>query len=481
MKEHSKKIVLLVLACICQPLLVWGTIMDTIVVKVHFPSGGNIILNYQDQNFISHEAKFSNPSSNDTTIIKKIISANPIHAFIYNPSNSISEKKILSNFTNYIFMPKDEVLLNVAGFRIEKIGNKPDIDSLMGFNTQAPIIFNSQEFNSTNYKSIPQILDRIETEHNSVIIKLNEIVKNNKLDKSRSNMLYAFNDLSKYYKISSLFFNNSIPVSFVKAYFGKYYDEMTLDLNGLFRINSVFNNRILYFMINYKAFVENKFSNDFWSYFECATPALKATEYYKSYIVSYLSNDNSVKNLAQLKTRIAEINRKGFKDKRLEEMFFQRQRATNLPMSIGLIDEKKQLNSYNKILSSFKGKYIFVDFWASWCGPCRNQMPSLHKKKGKFNDNDIEFISISIDADDKENFNNWIAASRDEKLIDNNYKLIGGPKNELLKLLNFKTVPRYVLYDRNGTLIDNDFLAPDNERFVDVLMNLVKSLPKEED
>ena len=60
-------------------------------------------------------------------------------------------------------------------------------------------------------------------------------------------------------------------------------------------------------------------------------------------------------------------------------------------------------------LEDFKGKYVYIDVWATWCAPCRAEIPFLQKIEEKYHGKNIEFISISIDTDkDHEKWNKFV-------------------------------------------------------------------------
>lgn len=119
----------------------------------------------------------------------------------------------------------------------------------------------------------------------------------------------------------------------------------------------------------------------------------------------------------------------------------------------------------NKIrLSDFKGKYLFIDFWASWCTYCIRELPALHKIQNDFSDKDIQFIGISLDADPE----NWKKAVEKYNLANNQY-IVSTP--EFAQKLELNTIPRYMLYDPNGRLINGTSPRPSNYEKLSELFN----------
>jgi thiol-disulfide isomerase/thioredoxin len=110
-------------------------------------------------------------------------------------------------------------------------------------------------------------------------------------------------------------------------------------------------------------------------------------------------------------------------------------------------------------LSSLKGKYVIIDFWASWCGPCRRENPNLVKAYNKFknqkfeNGNGLEVYSVSLDK----KFSSWIKAMTDDKLFwEYHVSDLRGWQSDGAALYNVRSIPQTFLIDGEGTIIAKD-------------------------
>jgi thiol-disulfide isomerase/thioredoxin len=114
--------------------------------------------------------------------------------------------------------------------------------------------------------------------------------------------------------------------------------------------------------------------------------------------------------------------------------------------------------TFEEVLSNYKGKIVLVDFWASWCAPCRKEMPFLKDLKSKFSENQLKVIEISIDKD----FSAWVRASKLEKLSTekDSYIIANWEKSSLYKNYDIKTIPRYLLFGKDGKIIDKNAPRP---------------------
>ncbi|MEN6568614.1 MAG: TlpA disulfide reductase family protein [Rikenellaceae bacterium] len=98
--------------------------------------------------------------------------------------------------------------------------------------------------------------------------------------------------------------------------------------------------------------------------------------------------------------------------------------------------------------SDFKGKVLLIDFWASWCGPCRSEIPNLKKVYAKYDRQDVEFISVSIDKGKDE----WLKALSQENMP---WIQVLAPKSgsEVSKLYQFSGIPFLVVLDKEGKIV----------------------------
>ena len=97
--------------------------------------------------------------------------------------------------------------------------------------------------------------------------------------------------------------------------------------------------------------------------------------------------------------------------------------------------------------ADFKGKVLVVDFWASWCGPCRREIPNLKQYYAELKSKGVEFLSISVDADKKQ----WEAALKKEAMP---WKqgIADNAGAEVKKLYNFNGIPYIIVIDREGKI-----------------------------
>jgi len=106
----------------------------------------------------------------------------------------------------------------------------------------------------------------------------------------------------------------------------------------------------------------------------------------------------------------------------------------------------------NLSLASLKGKVVLVDFWASWCGPCRKENPNLVKAYAKYHDKGFEIIGVSLD-DKKEN---WLKAIDADKLVWLHASDLKGWKSDLAAEYGIRSIPTSFLVDTEGKIIGKD-------------------------
>ncbi len=116
----------------------------------------------------------------------------------------------------------------------------------------------------------------------------------------------------------------------------------------------------------------------------------------------------------------------------------------------------------NILLKKNRGKVIYVDFWASWCVPCREEMPPSAKLRELYKGKDVVFVYLAF----KDQESSWKKAVEQEGLseVPDNF-LITNPKNsKILEKLKLELIPRYIIFDKQGNIVEVNAPRPSDQQ-----------------
>lgn len=118
-------------------------------------------------------------------------------------------------------------------------------------------------------------------------------------------------------------------------------------------------------------------------------------------------------------------------------------------------------------LSDLRGKVLLVDFWASWCGPCRKENPNVVRMYQKYKEQGFEILGVSLDKDK----NRWVKAIEQDGLMWHHVSDLKGWANSVAKTYNVSSIPHTILLDKEGKVIARNLRGHALEQKLEEIFN----------
>ncbi|MBB2148677.1 TlpA family protein disulfide reductase [Pedobacter gandavensis] len=449
-----------------------SNVSDSISFTVHLKAKETIRLNYLNEYLIPVALSFKNHSIRDSTFSKKIGSTKPIE-FRYSLLDIDHNKRY---YYNFILSPGDDISLKLQD-NFELIS---DQNNKLIFANKVLNLYNVFDEKQSEYTGqiINSGIEKYDSYLNGVytanVRRIDSLVKldliTNKTEKTWRNII-----LTDYYR--QLFYPIYITHSSAKKAIE--FKKKTLDakehIQQLQKVNSYGFKDLLNSLIRYEMLLLGKTKNDLDFY----TQYLFKSNYSSDIILGSLIekfNTYPEKNSVAFMKAFDEF--KNFCKKNGKEEIASQLSSKYYPSNavydkILLVNAAGKSSTLNEILKKEKGKIIFIDLWASWCKPCRAEIPVLEKIKKKFPAQHIEFISISLDKNAATKA--WEMAMKQENLTDpHQYRMLDVSNLDLSKAFQVKSIPRYLVFDRNGNTLNDNFPRPSDGKFETQLQNYLK-------
>lgn len=129
------------------------------------------------------------------------------------------------------------------------------------------------------------------------------------------------------------------------------------------------------------------------------------------------------------------------------------------------------INGKTVTLASLKGKVVLVDVWATWCGPCKQQIPYLKTLEEELRNKDIAFVSISVD--EEKDFEKWKQFVDKEQL--KGVQLYAKGWSEFAKYYDIRAIPRFLVFDQDGKIVTVDSPRPSQPELKELLLSTLNS------
>lgn len=280
------------------------------------------------------------------------------------------------------------------------------------------------------------------------------------------------------YKVQFDLFNRLIDLdSYVNTAETKNILKSNIFINSNLPENPFGKNILNYFMSNFIINEKPDYSRSriYLNYFQAFNDAPKYLDSSLVKYARYLSFDmmstygESIKNMNAAFTHFKDVYKDTLLNSTLEKRYlFDFKEINKKTDNVYLIDKTAQLSDLNKVLHKHKGNVVYVDFWASWCGPCRKAIPFSHKLRKEFQNKNLVVIYLSID----DNREKWSKATVLDGLdyYNESYLVVNPKQSQFLNEISLTEIPRYLLFDKDGKLLHQDAPGPSSREIKKLIL-----------
>lgn len=450
---------------------------NTIVLEFALKSGSSIVFNYWDDMNQIQRLEVANPSKQDTLITRSYTLKRPTHFTHGLMIQSPVTKKYLISSDDYLLLPGDTLRLAGEGINVTMIsysGGAAQLNQLFwmpkddNFEFQQYSEYKKNGLSGGYDFSNPNILQRFKDSSKRSLALIETLYRQRQLSKKYYEALKKFSLLNE--------FNNIAIYSSIYSDLNEHYKEMYRAIDRWSGISSRMNNNVLEFVFKQLAATQNS-TTDKWYTFTLLPATLKTKLPIQHYLLYKVQGDKDINSDREtLKANLDKLSKAGFNNPFLEayyQGYIQSQNLKNNTVAT-LVDSKGDSLNLNSIMTSLKGKYVFVDIWASWCVPCLEQMPYLQKVKQELADENIVFLALSADIENQHEA--WLTMSKKQVLDKElyNYRFKQGFDNTYLQSNQITSVPTYLLFNPKGEIVNIKLPLPRSPQFKEALLAHIK-------
>ena len=325
---------------------------------------------------------------------------------------------------------------------------------------------------SKEYFVVPinDFLEKIEKTRDTLFYLLNKtelIPKDKFLEKKiiKYEYLQSYNNYKKFYS----YHKNTDP-----QLPDDYYEpviNMDIDDDEIFKYSRPYRNLIIEnYRLTSEIFLENNPEHGIIDFVEEKIKTIKSTDIkdqFSSMLIRQMNEKNP--NIEKDYLKIMDILIADRLKKKLTMRYNSAKTAKKGTTSVNFTYEN--FNGGTTSLGDLEGKLLYIDVWATWCGPCIKEMPYLKELIGEYKGKEIEFVSISIDS--KNDYDKWRKMVIEKDIGGIQLYDHEGLDSEFMKAFSVSIIPRFMMIDSKGNIVTSNAPRPSSSEVRDYINNFL--------